>query len=76
MITRTLELPERTERRIQLASAAFRLSGDGFIKAAIDAGELFWAHAFEYACAQCEIDSAKRQALDGQPSGLGHHCDW
>ncbi len=26
------------------------------IKAAIEAGELFWAHAFEYACAQCNID--------------------
>ena len=26
------------------------------IKAAIDAGEAFWAHAFEYACAQLDID--------------------
>ena len=26
------------------------------IKAAIEAGEPFWAHAFEYACAQCDID--------------------
>jgi len=26
------------------------------VKAAIDAGELFWAHAFEYACAQNDID--------------------
>jgi transposase InsO family protein len=26
------------------------------IKAAIAAGELFWAHAFEYACAQHDID--------------------
>ena len=26
------------------------------IKAAIDAGEPVWAHAFEYACARCDID--------------------
>jgi transposase InsO family protein len=26
------------------------------IKAALDAGELVWAHAFEYACAQNDID--------------------
>ena len=26
------------------------------IKAAIDAGEPFWAHAFEHACARCDID--------------------
>ena len=26
------------------------------IKAALDAGEPVWAHAFEYACAQNEID--------------------
>lgn len=37
MITRTLELPEDVERRIQLASAAYHLSGSEFIRAAIDA---------------------------------------
>jgi hypothetical protein len=35
MITRTLELTEDTERRIQLASAAYRMSSTEFIKAAI-----------------------------------------
>lgn len=37
MITRSIELSEETERRIQLASAAYRLSGTEFIRAAIDA---------------------------------------
>jgi hypothetical protein len=37
MITRTIELPEQTERRIQLASAAYGLSGTEFIRAAVDA---------------------------------------
>lgn len=37
MITHTLELPEATERMIQLASAAYRMSATGFIRAAIDA---------------------------------------
>jgi hypothetical protein len=37
MITRTLKLPEGVERRIQLASAAYQLSGTDFIRAAIDA---------------------------------------
>jgi hypothetical protein len=37
MITRQLELPEQTERKLQLASAAYRMSGDEFIKAAINA---------------------------------------
>ena len=31
-------------------------SADPDIKAAIEAGEPFWAHAFEYACARCDID--------------------
>ncbi len=35
MITRTLELPEDTERKLQLASAAYRMSATDFIKAAI-----------------------------------------
>jgi hypothetical protein len=35
MITRQLELPERVERQIQLASAAYRMTGTDFIYAAI-----------------------------------------
>ena len=29
------------------------------IKAALEAGEFVWAHAFEYACAQNNIDLTK-----------------
>jgi hypothetical protein len=36
MITRTLELTEDVERKLQLASAAYKMSGTGFIKAAIE----------------------------------------
>jgi hypothetical protein len=35
---------------------AIRALGAPDIKAALDAGELVWAHAFEYACAQNDID--------------------
>jgi hypothetical protein len=37
MITRQLELPDQTERHIQLASAAYRMSATDFIYAAIKA---------------------------------------
>jgi hypothetical protein len=35
MIMRTLELDERTERQVQLTSAAYGLASDEFIKSAI-----------------------------------------
>ena len=37
MITRTIELPEGVERRVQFASAAYSMSATEFIRAAIDA---------------------------------------
>jgi len=37
MITRTLEIPEDTEQRIQLASTAYHVSGHDFILSAINA---------------------------------------
>lgn len=37
MITRTLELPDSIESRVQLASAAYRMSANEFIKSAISA---------------------------------------
>lgn len=37
MITRTIELADATEQRIQLASAAYRMTGTEFVYAAIQA---------------------------------------
>ena len=37
MITYQLDLPENIDQRIQLASAAYRMSGTEFIRAAIQA---------------------------------------
>jgi hypothetical protein len=37
MITRSLQLTEKQERQIQIASAAYGLSGEEFILAAVDA---------------------------------------
>lgn len=44
MITRTLDLPEDVERRIQLASAAYAMSATEFIRAAIKAALTCSAH--------------------------------
>jgi hypothetical protein len=38
------------------------------IKAAIDAGEPVWAHAFEYACSQCDIDHRLTKPNAGAPT--------
>src|SRR5271156_1826778 len=43
-------------QRNSLHDARRHKLGSADIKAALDAGELVWAHAFEYACAQNNID--------------------
>ena len=45
-----------TDNGTHFTTPGNRSSAAADIKAALDAGELFWAHAFEYACAKTDID--------------------